>query len=760
MTTPKVTGEAADEVRERAPDIETLARGSPRSTTSSTRAWRRRCSWACACRSPCCSRARPGVGKTEAGKALAAVLDTPLIRLQCYEGIDAAEALYEWNYPRQLLSIRLADASGAHAARGGPVRPGVPHPPAAAAGARAPGPRPAVLLIDEIDRADDDFEAFLLELLAEASVTIPEIGTIVATHPPVIVLTSNRTRDLHDAVKRRCLYHWIDFPTSAARGGDRAPSREGLVADARRAGRERRLADARQRRAEAARHRRGDRLDGSAQPARRRAARRAAAVERTLGSVLKYSEDQDVIRAAGLEELVRSGDRHRRSGVETIELDLPAVAGALSRRLHEAGVPVTPAPLGRLRTRARAGPADQPAAAVLDGACGARVRSRAGGGLRRGLLLGLRRPRRRADGCAWPEDAPRPPRRPGARPSRDAPGGGTRDAREGLATPPGDGDDEERREVDVPLAMASDEERLAGRSFDGLEPYELAQLYRLMSRLRDRDPAATHAPLRARPARTARRHAADVAQEPAHGRDPIRLARRRRRVVPRRLVMLCDISGSMEPYARAYLQFLTCAAGSGPDAEAFVFATRLTRLTRALSSRNPERAIQRAAAAAPDWSSGTRIGDALKAFNDRHGRRGMARGAVVVILSDGWERGDPRSSAARWSASRGWPTASCGSTPASARAPSRRAPAAWWPRCRTVTRWSAGTASGRSARSSTRSAPPRGNRPICPAAAGTDTEQESWASATPVAGSSVAMPSGHGPSRGNVTPGWVTDGGE
>jgi uncharacterized protein len=125
------------------------------------------------------------------------------------------------------------------------------------------------------------------------------------------------------------------------------------------------------------------------------------------------------------------------------------------------------------------------------------------------------------------------------------------------------------------------------------------------------------------------------------GGDPIRLARRHRRVVRRRLVMLCDISGSMEPYARAYLQFLTCAAGSGPNVEAFVFATRLTRLTRALASRRPERAIQRAAAAAPDWSSGTRIGDALKTFNDRHGRRGMARGAVVVILSDGWERGDP-----------------------------------------------------------------------------------------------------------------------
>ena len=123
--------------------------------------------------------------------------------------------------------------------------------------------------------------------------------------------------------------------------------------------------------------------------------------------------------------------------------------------------------------------------------------------------------------------------------------------------------------------------------------------------------------------------------------DPIRLARRRRRVARRRMVLLCDISGSMEPYARAYLQFLTCAAGSARDAEAFVFATRLTRVTRALRSRSPERAIQRAAATAPDWSSGTRIGDALREFNDRHGRRGMARGAVVVILSDGWERGEP-----------------------------------------------------------------------------------------------------------------------
>jgi MoxR-like ATPase len=157
----------------------------------------------------------PGVGKTEAAKALSAALDTPLVRLQCYEGIAAAEALYEWNYPRQLLAIRLAEAGGEHIQDkdlfteeyllSRPLLAALLHP----------GPRPAVLLIDEVDRADDEFEAFLFELLAEAAVTIPELGTQRAVHPPVTVLTSNRTRDLHDALKRRCLYHWIAYPDSA-----------------------------------------------------------------------------------------------------------------------------------------------------------------------------------------------------------------------------------------------------------------------------------------------------------------------------------------------------------------------------------------------------------------------------------------------------------------------------------------------------------------------------------------------------------------
>jgi MoxR-like ATPase len=154
----------------------------------------------------------PGVGKTEAAKALARVLDTPLFRLQCYEGIDAAEALYEWNHPRQLLGIRLAEARQTPLAEEDlfgrdyllrrPLLQAIEHA----------GPRPAVLLLDEIDRADAEFEAFTFEVLAEAAVTVPEIGTLRATHPPIVVLTSNRTRDLHDALTRRCLYHWIDYP--------------------------------------------------------------------------------------------------------------------------------------------------------------------------------------------------------------------------------------------------------------------------------------------------------------------------------------------------------------------------------------------------------------------------------------------------------------------------------------------------------------------------------------------------------------------
>jgi MoxR-like ATPase len=157
----------------------------------------------------------PGVGKTTAAKTLAAVLDTPLIRLQCYEGLTAAEALYDWNYQRQLLAIRLAESRGAGLDESDLYTEDYLVDRPILSCVRHRGPTPAVLLIDEIDRADDEFEALLLEFLGEATVTVPELGTFHAAQPPLAVLTSNRSRDLHDALRRRCLYHWIDYPTPA-----------------------------------------------------------------------------------------------------------------------------------------------------------------------------------------------------------------------------------------------------------------------------------------------------------------------------------------------------------------------------------------------------------------------------------------------------------------------------------------------------------------------------------------------------------------
>ena len=416
-------------------------------------------------------------------------------------------------------------------------------------------------------------------------------------------------------------------------------------------------------------------------------------------------------------------------GVERVVLDLPAVTAGFSRRLHDAGVPVTPdrpvafaSALGLVRPVSRRRLYWTARAVFVSdqahvGAFDAVFRAVFGTG-----------------SDAADRHAPEPPKHflPLERVSQS-----------------GGGDGDEGDEVEIPRAVAGHEERLASRHFDALEPGELAQLYHLMARLE-----------LAPPLKRTRRY-----QRGRHGRqidlrrtlrgglrsggEPIHLARRRRRVQRRRLVMLCDISGSMEPYARAYLQLLAAAAGSGPSVEAFVFATRLTRLTRALRGCHPERAIQRAAATAPDWSSGTRIGDALKTFNDRHGRRGMARGAVVVIVSDGWERGDPER-VRREMARLGrlahrivWVNPRVSADAFSVRAGGM---VAALPHCDALVSGHSFAALGE----------------VADAIAGADCERpelpeeepEPWASATPVPGSSVAMPSGYGPSRGKTTPGW------
>jgi len=167
---------------------------------------------ALAMRRPLLLEGEPGVGKTEVSKTLARILDAELVRLQCYEGIDASQALYEWDYSRQLLYARALQSGELDPSQrvqelyGSDFLLERPLLKAIRAGTQA------VLLIDELDRADDEFEAFLLEVLSDFSVTVPELGTIVAAEPPAVIITSNRTRELHDALKRRCLYHWIDFP--------------------------------------------------------------------------------------------------------------------------------------------------------------------------------------------------------------------------------------------------------------------------------------------------------------------------------------------------------------------------------------------------------------------------------------------------------------------------------------------------------------------------------------------------------------------
>ena len=252
-----------------------------------------------------------GVGKTEVARALSAWTGGTLVRLQCHEGLDAAQALYEWDHARQLLHLRAAEASGrASASETDDLEAELYHErflvrrPLLAALDGRPGAPPPVLLIDEVDRADDEFEAFLLELLGDWAVTVPELGTVRAEVPPIAVLTSNRTRDVHDALKRRCLYHWVEHPDLAreiAIVAVRAPEVAPVLA--------RQVASA----VAGIRHLGLYKPPGIAETidwARALATLGHAeldegAVNATLGAVVKYREDEQRIRQHGIAELVR-----------------------------------------------------------------------------------------------------------------------------------------------------------------------------------------------------------------------------------------------------------------------------------------------------------------------------------------------------------------------------------------------------------------------------------------------------------------------
>lgn len=318
-------------------------------------------------------------------------------------------------------------------------------------------------------------------------------------------------------------------------------------------------------------------------------------------------------------------------------VDLATVAATFGDRLHSAGIPVTPERSGRF-----AAAIDLTAPATYDDIYWA---------ARITLVSGHDQIEQfnRVFGHIFGELADPADKRgdPGAASSSSKPqqrSAENSDSRCGAAGAGRSGQDHDHGDDDVSgetLAMtASSDEHLHQADYAVLTSAELMSLRALMAQMRLAPPKR----IRRRTQRSSRgRHLdmrATIRRSQRTAGDPVERIHRRETVRPRRLVMLADISGSMEPYARAYLQLMHCAAGSA-NAETFVFATRLTRLTRQLRIRNPNVALQRAAASAPDWAGGTRLGDALKAFNDGWGRRGLARGAVLLIVSDGWDAGDP-----------------------------------------------------------------------------------------------------------------------
>ena len=463
----------------------------------------------------------PGTGKTALAEAIAESLELPLVRLQCYEGIDASQALYDWDFPRQILHLRAVEAVA-----GGASESTVEEAEKSLYDERfllarpvlaALQQSPAVLLVDEVDRADDEFEAFLLEVLSTYQVSIPELGTVKAATPPVVVLTSNRTRELHDALKRRCLYHWIDHPGLAARGRDRPlPGARGVGRAGPPGGRGRAAAAGPRRPGQAARRGRDARLGPGDQPPRHCRARPG-------------HRGRDARGAGEVPRGRREGQARPRP--DAAHMNATAVRGgdeillAFTRALRAAGVPVThDRAQGFLAAAALLGVGDQRATWVAG----------------------------RSTLCAGPDDLAR----------YDAVFEAFFNARDGLprtrpvmpmaAAPSqlpdtdalGEGDTDE--DIETVYASASETEVLRHRDVASLSASEKRRLAAMFATIRPRPPMR----------RTARHQSWHRGQVDAHRTlrtslrrmgEPAQISWRRRGIKPRRVVLLVDVSGSMTP---------------------------------------------------------------------------------------------------------------------------------------------------------------------------------------------------------------------
>ena len=517
-----------------------------------------------------------GVGKTEVAKVVARWTGGELIRLQCYEGIDSTQAVYEWDYPRQLLQLRAAEATGATGESTDQLtdqlfseRFLVRRPLLQAISGTADGIRP-VLLIDEVDRADDEFEAFLLEILSDYAVTVPELGTFRAEVPPVVVITSNRTRDVHDALKRRCLYHWVEHPDFEREvaivrlrgpGGARAPGPSGGGGD---------RVVPHGRHVQAARRGRDHRLGPGSRRARTRRARR--------GIRLGHARQRPEVPggpATGPPRRVGTAGRDGEAAGRRRDRSATLLVGFV-RALRDAGLPE---PVGSTVAFVEAvgALAGEPRALDLLGRPRhARVPPRGHRHLRPGvrhvLACGAGQPGRRA-------------RRDGHHRAR---------RRRGRRTRSRSGDDQDETDRDHVLAVRfSPHEVLRQKDFAAYDA----------SRAR-RGPAdhGRAAPERGSPPQppsslvvAPRRGHPDLRRTVREALrtqgDAVRLRHLEHHQRPRRVVLLCDVSGSMEPYSRALLRFANAAVAGRARVEAFTLGTRLTRLTRELSSRDPDVAL-------------------------------------------------------------------------------------------------------------------------------------------------------------------------